>query len=115
MNSDKFNIKKRLGERINKHSKRVFILMGLLIIGSIIITVIKSITREKKEFKIETITNEASNDISNDFNQLGRSYNKYQRLKNLDDRLNFLLEKEDLSKSDSIELIRLYEQLKAIK
>ena len=109
------NLKKEIGDKLNKNSRNIFISMIILIAISTVIAVYKGMTREKIEFKIESITKSTSNEISNDFQQIGKSYSNYQDLRDLDNKLNYLLEKEVLSSSDSIEIIRLYEQLKTIK
>lgn len=104
-----------IGNKLNQNSMRVFIVMLILIVISISIALFKGLTREKKEFKIESISNQTTQDFYNDMQQIGNTYSNYMYMKNLSDEMDSLLEKEELSAMDSLRLVELYNLINRTK
>lgn len=101
-------------EKLNKNSYRVFIGMLVIIIISSGIAIYRGFTREKVDFKTIPITNIKDN-IVNDFESISSTYSKYESLSDLENELDYLLEKETLTDQDSIKLMDLYKRIKLIK
>ncbi len=109
------NIKDKAKGYLNGHSKIVFkIMVGLLVI-SIICYIVRFTTREKVEISIPQVYDNVKQGVDNSFDLDHIEYEKFTKYKELEKEIDLLLEKEILTKEDSLRIKELYKEIKTIQ
>lgn len=107
--------KDEVKEYLNKNSKRVFIVMLILLGISVVIAMYKGMTRESVDFKAGDIMKETNGNFNSDVRTLEYSVQRYSTLKDKERELDLLLDKDTLSVADTLKLKKLLDEIKMMK
>lgn len=109
----------KLGNKIvnwaNQHKKATFgIIITFLTAGTLIIMIDSTIkiARPIKDFENPKIAFDSlSSQLQNPTKRLARQYDEYLFLKEYEDEMNQLLQKDTLTHEDSVRLIKIYDEI----
>lgn len=100
---------------LNGHSKIVFKIMVCLLVISIIFYIVRFTTRKKVAMSIPQVYDNVKENLDNSFDINHIEYEKFTKYKSIEKEIDFLLEKEILTKEDSARIKELYKEIKTIQ
>ena len=105
----------KVKEYLNKNSKAVFVIMLVLIVLSVLFSIYQGLTHKTEQFKIQDLKKDAVEGFDNEIGVFESSKRKYDLLKEKDRQIETLLNKEQLTKEDSITIQTIINEIKNLQ